>query len=580
MNAAQKLKGQCGNLMSPIPSTVLKLPIIVHVLSPSCVHFDPMRAGVTAQVAAPHRPAAAAYATAASPRPAVPPSSPPRPFRRPGALTVPDFLHVGQTGSRFFSPLPSSPSSSPPSNDPSFRDALPLLLYLPGIDGTGLIASCQFDDLRPLCALECLAIPVDDRASFRELVAFVVAYVRRRRARSDGGGDGDGSGSDGSGTGRAPGFRPVYLLGESFGGLLACAVALELQASGSPVSGLALVNPATSFPSSAWRGIAPALASLPEAAWRLLPFALTPVLADPPRILAAALAAASEGGPGGSGQDRGPAQRALAAASKAADILLGVGKLTEILPRATLAHKVALLEAGAAWVNPRLVGLAAPVLVVVGEQDLLLPSSEEATRLGGLLADCQVVRVPGGHSTLQGNDFGIMFDGLYLPPPVSLAELLAERHFFGDAGVAAVPLAEAEASTSPARRRRLTTGYRKGRWQMEVPDAAAIEPRLLAPIRLTRQLCSPVFLSTGDDGHVEQGLGAVPWADLEAGTPLLIVADMREALDDVAKARATLPGTRSSATTITRAGRNSPIGDWPRTSPPTRGYGRCRPKRL
>lgn len=57
-----------------------------------------------------------------------------------------------------------------------------------------------------------------------------------------------------------PPTRPVYLLGESFGGLLAAAVAAERP---DLVDRIVLVNPATSFPRSVWPTLGPLLPSVP-----------------------------------------------------------------------------------------------------------------------------------------------------------------------------------------------------------------------------------------------------------------------------------------------------------------------------
>ena len=53
----------------------------------------------------------------------------------------------------------------------------------------------------------------------------------------------------------------MYLLGESFGGILALAVALRLPR---VVHRLVLVNPATSYPRSPWPQLGPRLAQLPD----------------------------------------------------------------------------------------------------------------------------------------------------------------------------------------------------------------------------------------------------------------------------------------------------------------------------
>lgn len=55
--------------------------------------------------------------------------------------------------------------------------------------------------------------------------------------------------------------RPAYLLGESFGGVLALAVA---QARPDLVDRVVLVNPATSFPRSVWPALGPLLPRVPK----------------------------------------------------------------------------------------------------------------------------------------------------------------------------------------------------------------------------------------------------------------------------------------------------------------------------
>lgn len=72
--------------------------------------------------------------------------------------------------------------------------------------------------------------------------------------------------------------RPVYLLGESFGGILCLALAIKL---GDYIDRVVLVNPASSFSDSIWPQAGPLLAQLPPDVYKLLPFALAPVLSNP-----------------------------------------------------------------------------------------------------------------------------------------------------------------------------------------------------------------------------------------------------------------------------------------------------------
>lgn len=51
---------------------------------------------------------------------------------------------------------------------------LPLMLYIPGIDGTGLAASRQFPSLAEDFELRALSIPGHDRTPFAELVNIIV----------------------------------------------------------------------------------------------------------------------------------------------------------------------------------------------------------------------------------------------------------------------------------------------------------------------------------------------------------------------------------------------------------------------
>jgi len=75
-----------------------------------------------------------------------------------------------------------------------------------------------------------LAIPTDDRTPFEALVDQTVAFVEQLAAQT-------------------PPERPLYLMGESFGGVLAIAVAARAR---DAVDRLLLINPATCFEETAW----------------------------------------------------------------------------------------------------------------------------------------------------------------------------------------------------------------------------------------------------------------------------------------------------------------------------------------
>lgn len=52
--------------------------------------------------------------------------------------------------------------------------ALPMMLYIPGIDGTGLVASRQFPTLARAFDLRAMTIPPKDRHNFQQLLGFVM----------------------------------------------------------------------------------------------------------------------------------------------------------------------------------------------------------------------------------------------------------------------------------------------------------------------------------------------------------------------------------------------------------------------
>ena len=70
---------------------------------------------------------------------------------------------------------------TPPSSSPSCQDShperqvahLPLMLYIPGIDGTGMAASRQFPGLMGSFDFRSFSVPVNDRTPFNGLVQIV-----------------------------------------------------------------------------------------------------------------------------------------------------------------------------------------------------------------------------------------------------------------------------------------------------------------------------------------------------------------------------------------------------------------------
>ncbi|PNH10061.1 hypothetical protein TSOC_003256 [Tetrabaena socialis] len=170
-------------------------------------------------------------------------------------------MALGAPGVRVVSLSPASPD-------------LPFLLYLPDIDGAGVTSNRQWEAWKTRFELHALSLDPESDCDFAALAAAVRMWLE---ARLQGG---------------AP-QRPVYLLGEGFGGVLALQLALDCRPTDRPrqpsqppyrrqVNRLILVNPATSYAASPLARLAPLLERLP-------PALLTAQLPQPPAALAALL---------------------------------------------------------------------------------------------------------------------------------------------------------------------------------------------------------------------------------------------------------------------------------------------------
>jgi len=124
----------------------------------------------------------------------------------------------------------------------------PLLLYIPGFDGTILAPFLQFPSLSEEFDVRAMKIDNADRSTFVELKERIVEYLLQECKNRSGGNVCD----------------RVYLMGESSGGILSTEVAIELSKPKYKVfidlKGLVLVNPATSYLRSIVYKLAPPIA--------------------------------------------------------------------------------------------------------------------------------------------------------------------------------------------------------------------------------------------------------------------------------------------------------------------------------
>ncbi|KAJ4831351.1 hypothetical protein Tsubulata_015974 [Turnera subulata] len=214
----------------------------------------------------------------------------------------------------------------------------PVLLYLPGIDGVGLGLTLHHKALGKAFEVRCLHIPVHDRTPFEGLVKIVEETVLLAHASSPN--------------------KTIYLLGESFGGCLALAVAAR-----NPQLDLVvvLVNPATSFGRSQLQPLLPVLEVLPDELHRVIPQFLGFLAGNPVKMAMANI------------EHSHPPRLQI---EKVSRNLLALHRLlpgfADILPKETFLWRIELLKSAVASVNPQLTNVQAEVLLLARSSSPLL----------------------------------------------------------------------------------------------------------------------------------------------------------------------------------------------------------------
>lgn len=399
---------------------------------------------------------------------------------------------------RFYSPIPPRDAVEGRSRDAS---ELPLLFFLPGIDGVGLAAARQWPKLAPLFDLRVMAVPADDRTSLDGLVEVVAAAI------------------EAEGKENIPQSRPIYLAGESFGASLALLVAAEARGL---VDRLIIVNPATSFSRSAWSAIAPLLARAPASVYGALPLALAPALGTPLAIMSGAVSAS---------WTASPAEAARQLAGGASELLPQLRALGGALPAATLEWRLGLIREAEARLlgraggngggssdgensrkkkarrqRPLLNDIKQRTLVIAGGNDTLLPSSDEADRLEKAMPRAKKVQLPrAGHALLQegGVDLGAI--------AVEQGFYSRERRFSAKATTPAGAAAGAASNAAVVTRPRTRTSGGGPADPVDLPTPKELDNWTERATSLSRRLTSPVFFSYGgkkkesEDGGDDDG---------------------------------------------------------------------------
>ncbi|KAL2623009.1 hypothetical protein R1flu_003214 [Riccia fluitans] len=375
---------------------------------------------------------------------------------------LPEFLKDDSGPLRWFCPVL---ENKPP------KDA-PILLFLPEVVGTGLGFAMQQENLGRLFELRCLKIPVVDRTPFEGLVSFVEETVRNEARNHPG--------------------RPIYLLGESFGGALALAVAarnpkLDLV--------LFLVNPTTCFDQSPLQSLSPLIQSLPSAFLPAVPVLLGLISYDPVSLtsqLATRVASSVS---------------AQNFPENLSTVLQSLLKTVGTLPESFLPWKLNLLRSSARYVNSRLRAVKADVFILASVKDGLWPSVEEAKRLSTVLSTATYRKVPeGGHMLL-------VEEGIELASVIKGSGLYRRTKS-----------KDAVTNFVPPTREEIDTAYASFGW--------------------LRNLLSPVFFSTGDDGEVVPDLSKIPVSKkplIFIGNHFLYGLDMGFVWGQLVKERHVLP---------------------------------------
>ncbi|AED94643.1 Esterase/lipase/thioesterase family protein [Arabidopsis thaliana] len=232
----------------------------------------------------------------------------------------------------------------------------PLLLYLPGIDGTGLGLIRQHKRLGEIFDIWCLHFPVTDRTPARDLVKLIERTVRSEYFRLP--------------------KRPIYIVGESIGACLA----LDVAASNPDIDlVLILANPVTRVNNFMLQPLSSLLEILPDGVPSFLEENFRfeqgyPFAAMFETMLNETDAAQIGGGLLGD----------LFATS------VNLPTLARIFPKDTLLWKLQLLKSASASAKSHMYTVKAQTLILLSGRDQWLLNKEDIEKLHCTLPNCEV----------------------------------------------------------------------------------------------------------------------------------------------------------------------------------------------
>ncbi|CAK7340880.1 unnamed protein product [Dovyalis caffra] len=218
-----------------------------------------------------------------------------------------------------------------------------------GIDGVGSALILHHKALGKVFEVRCLHIPVHDRTPFEGLVKFVEETVRLEHASSPN--------------------KPIYLVGDSFGGCLVLAIAAR-----NPEIDLVVIlanpgNPVKMARANIENRLPPRVQT--EQLFQNL-IALIPYLSPMVRHSYNSYFSFD------------------ASCRTYSNLQRQRLDLVDIIPKDTLIWKLKLLKSAASYTNSRLHAVKAEVLVLSSGNDYMLPSGDEAQRLKSSIENCTV----------------------------------------------------------------------------------------------------------------------------------------------------------------------------------------------
>lgn len=359
---------------------------------------------------------------------------------------------------------------------------LPIMLYIPDVPGMGYTAGGWEHRLCSSFNVFEVSIPPDNRSSVTKLAHQLKASLDEMCKNT------------------LP-ERPVYLMGDGFGALLAIHLAAECRL----LSRLVLVNPAICYEDSPLARVAPILSSMPSPMLQAAPLMLLPIFNDPIRLAHTIPTAAVLRFPDAGGMVQG-----------IQDALPQLQQLATTLPPDTLKWRLQQLQEHSSSSMEKLSKVQSRTMVLVGGRDLLMPCTEHVNDIRFKLQRGFVKVLPeGGH-------------GLLANPSFDLVQLMKQEGFYTTRLRYTTPVTSLDEIN-----RYGTPG------PVEMPTQK--EARRVGQMwtRMIRQLCSPVYFSRRQDGSVMPGFKALE--GLPRDRPIIIVGnhqtyalDMYALVEDVA----------------------------------------------